>query len=466
MKRAKLAVRPYRHSKTHPYYLLNELPSSTSPAYQPVKTTAKTTDSRTFSRAIRCFFTAGFLPAVILILPMRTGYAGVDATRVAGGFSAPLYVTAPPGDTSRLFVVQQSGQIKIINLPSRTVNATPFLDISGEVNFSGEEGLLGLAFDPNYASNGRFYINYSAPGGSFGAGVSHTAEFLVSADPDIADPTSEATLFTYDKPQNNHNGGWVGFSPRAGDEGNLYISTGDGGSANDAGPGHIEPGGNALNTTTLMGKMLRIHIEDTYGTYSIPPDNPFFGSNTDKQEIFCWGLRNPWRNSFDRGNGTMFIGDVGQDTREEIDVQKTSNPGGGQDYGWRVREGFIQNPAYPHDPPPPDAVDPIFDYPHTTGQCIIGGYVYRGSRIPLLSGIYVFADYLGPEGGNDTGRIWIFRYNGRSVSGFRDITSQLFPTRVGNFPLNNPSSLGEDASGELYICDIGNGNIYKIIPAR
>jgi len=211
---------------------------------------------------------------------------------------------------------------------------------------------------------------------------------------------------------------------------------------------------------------LRIHIEDTYGTYSIPPDNPFFGSNTDKQEIFCWGLRNPWRNSFDRVTGTMFIGDVGQDTREEIDVQKTSNPAGGEDYGWRVREGFIQNPAYPHDPPPPDAVGPIFDYPHTSGQAVIGGYVYRGSRIPLLSGIYVFADYLGPEGGNNTGKIWRFRYNGQSVSGFRDITSQLFPTRVGSFPLNNPSSLGEDASGELYICDIGNGNIYKIIPGR
>ncbi|PYV70141.1 MAG: hypothetical protein DMG96_32110, partial [Acidobacteria bacterium] len=148
MKRAKLAVRPYRHRKTHPYYPPNELPSATSPSYQPVKTTAKTTDSHTFSRAIRCFFTAGLLPVVVLILPMRTGYAGIDATRVAGGFTAPVFVTAPPGDTSRLFVVQQSGQIKIINLPSRTVNATPFLDISGEVNFSGEEGLLGLAFDP------------------------------------------------------------------------------------------------------------------------------------------------------------------------------------------------------------------------------------------------------------------------------------------------------------------------------
>jgi len=422
-----------------------------------------------FSKMFPWSFCVWAVAALLVMILSSSGHAQtprLDAARVAGGFTAPVFVTAPPGDTSRIFVVQQSGQIKIINLPSRTVNATPFLDISDEVNFSGEEGLLGLAFDPNYASNRRFYINYSAPGGSFGAGVSHTAEFLVSADPDIADPTSEATLFTYDKPQNNHNGGWVGFSPRTGDQGNLYISTGDGGSANDAGLGHIEPGGNAQNTTTLMGKMLRIHIEDTYGTYSIPPDNPFFGSNTDKEEIFCWGLRNPWRNSFDRVTGTMIIGDVGQSSREEIDVQRPSNPGGGENYGWRVREGFIQNPAYPDDPPPPDALDPIFDYPHTTGQVIIGGYVYRGSRIPSLGGIYVFADYLGPDGGDGTGRIWVFRYNGRKVSGFRDITSQLFPTRVGNFPLNNPSSLGEDASGELYICDITNGNIYKIIPGR
>ncbi len=422
-----------------------------------------------FSKMFPWSFCVWAVAALLVMILSSSGHAQtprLDAARVAGGFTAPVFVTAPPGDTSRIFVVQQSGQIKIINLPSRTVNATPFLDISDEVNFSGEEGLLGLAFDPNYASNRRFYINYSAPDGSFGAGVSHTAEFLVSADPDIADPTSEATLFTYDKPQNNHNGGWVGFSPRTGDQGNLYISTGDGGSANDAGLGHIEPGGNAQNTTTLMGKMLRIHIEDTYGTYSIPPDNPFFGSNTDKEEIFCWGLRNPWRNSFDRVTGTMIIGDVGQSSREEIDVQRPSNPGGGENYGWRVREGFIQNPAYPDDPPPPDALDPIFDYPHTTGQVIIGGYVYRGSRIPSLGGIYVFADYLGPDGGDGTGRIWVFRYNGRKVSGFRDITSQLFPTRVGNFPLNNPSSLGEDASGELYICDITNGNIYKIIPGR
>jgi glucose/arabinose dehydrogenase len=403
------------------------------------------------------------LLAMVLLSPADAQTPRLDATRVAGGFTAPVFVTAPPGDTSRLFVVQQTGQILIINLPSRTVNAIPYLDISNEIVAGGEQGLLGMAFDPNYATNGRFYLNYTAPGGSFGAGVSHIAQFTVSSDPDVADPGSEATLLTFDQPQANHNGGWIGFSPRAGDEGNLYIATGDGGASNDAGPGHIEPGGNAQNTTTLLGKMLRIHIENTYGTYSIPPDNPFYGSDTDKQEIFCFGLRNPFRDSFDRATGTMFIGDVGQSSREEIDVQKASNPGGGENYGWRVREGFIQNPAYPDDPPPPDALDPIFDYPHSTGKTIIGGYVYRGSRIPLLNGTYVFADYLGP---GTLGRIWIFRYNGRNVSGFRDITSQLFPTRVGNFPLNNPSSLGEDASGELYICDITNGNIYKIIPAR
>jgi glucose/arabinose dehydrogenase len=409
-----------------------------------------------------CVRALAALLAMVLPSLVHAQIPRLDATRVAGGFTAPVYVTAPPGDMTRLFVVQQTGEILIINLPSRTVNPIPYLDISAEIVYGGEQGLLGMAFDPNYATNGRFYLNYTAPGG---AGVSHIAQFTVSSDPDIADPESEATLLTFDQPQTNHNGGWIGFSPRPGDEGNLYIATGDGGGANDAGGGHIEPGGNALNTTTLLGKMLRIHIEDTYGTYSIPPDNPFRGSDTAKQEIFCLGLRNPFRASFDRVTGGLFIGDVGQSSREEIDVQKPSNPGGGENYGWRVREGFIQNPAYPDDPPPPDAVDPIFDYSHATGQTIIGGYIYRGSRIPSLSGIYVFADYLGPEGGG-TGRIWIFRYNGRNVSGFQDITSQLFPTRVGNFPLNNPSSLGEDASGELYICDITNGNIYKIIPAR
>jgi len=388
----------------------------------------------------------------------------ITAEWMAGGFIAPLFATAPPGDTSRLFIVQQTGQILIVNLPSGTVNSTPFLDIQSRLVSGGEQGLLGLAFDPAYATNGRFYVNYTAPGGAFGSGVTRISRFNVTANPNVADPASEKRVLSFDQPQANHNGGWIGFSPRAGDDHNLYIATGDGGSANDQGTGHIEPGGNAQNTTTLLGKMLRIHIEDN-GRYTIPADNPFFGSDTDKQEIFCFGLRNPFRCGFDRQSGDLWIGDVGQSAREEVDLQPASNPGGGENYGWRVREGFIQNPAYPNDPPPPDAVDPIVDYTHSaTGQTVIGGYIYRGTAIPDLSGLYVFADYLGPSTGNFTGTILIFRYTGNRIPKLHDVTDLLFPTQVGGFDLVNPASLGEDAAGELYICDISAGNIFKIVP--
>jgi glucose/arabinose dehydrogenase len=391
----------------------------------------------------------------------------LDAVRVAGGFSFPLFVTAPPNDATRLFVVEQGGLIRIIDLATRTVKPTPFLDLTDKVSFVNEEGLLGLAFDPNYDANGRFYVNYVAPGGSFGQGVTHVALFRVSSNPDVANASSERTLLTFDQPQTNHNGGWLGFSPRPGDQGNLYIASGDGGNANDQGTGHIEPGGNAQNTTTLLGKMLRIHPNARpVGTYSIPPDNPFFGSDTEKQEIWAWGLRNPFRNSFDRLLGTMFIADVGQDSREEIDAQAATGLGGGENYGWRVREGFIQNPAYPNDPPPPDAVDPACDYPHSVGQTIIGGYVYRGKKIRDLRGVYVFADYLGPNTGDFTGRIFTLNFDGTIASNFQDITDDLFPTRVGNFDLLNPASLGEDANGELYIADISSGNIFRIVRGR
>ena len=391
----------------------------------------------------------------------------LDAVRVVGGFNSPVFMTAPPGDTGRLFVVQQSGEIRIIDLTTSTVKPTPFLDLSDVVAFSGEQGLLGLAFDPNYATSGRFYVYYIAPGGSFGQGVSHLALFRVSSDPDIADGASERTLLTFDQPQTNHNGGWIGFSPRAGDEGNLYIATGDGGNANDQGTGHIEPGGNSQNTTTLLGKMLRIHPNNRpAGSYSIPADNPFVGSATDREEIWAFGLRNPFRNSFDRRLGTMFIGDVGQDSREEIDAQPVSNLGGGENYGWRVREGLIKNPVFRHDPDPLDAVDPAYDYPHSVGQTVIGGYVYQGKKIKALRGFYVFADFLGPETGNFTGRIFTLNFDGTIASNFQDITVDLFPTSIGNFPLLNPSSLGEDASGELYIADLSSGNIFQITRGR
>ncbi len=408
--------------------------------------------------AVLSFSALLVFPAKIIAAPK------IAATRLAGGFTLPLFAGAPPGDTTRLFIVQKAGQIFIVNLPSGTVNPTPFLDIHDRVTSAGsEQGLLGLAFDPAYASNGRFYVNYTAPGGAFGNGVTHVSRFNVTANPDVADPSSEIVMLAFDQPQTNHNGGWLGFSPRPGDDHNLYIATGDGGNANDQGPGHIEPGGNAQSTQTLLGKMLRIHVEDS-GTYTIPPDNPFAGSPTDRQEIFCYGLRNPYRCSFDRQTGNLWIGDVGQDTREEVDLQPASNPGGGENYGWRVREGFIQNPAFPNDPPPPNAIDPIVDYPHTVGQTVIGGYIYRGSAIRGLGGTYLFADYLGPNTGDFTGIILAFRYHGSGIPAIKDATRLLFPTRVGGFDLINPTSLGEDAAGELYIVDYTAGNIFKVIP--
>jgi glucose/arabinose dehydrogenase len=388
--------------------------------------------------------------------------SGLTVERVATGLSQPIYVTAPPNDTSRVFIVQQSGQILILNLAALTLNATPFLNIQARLVSGGERGLLGLAFDPDYATNGKFYVNYTAPGGAFGNGVTRVSQFTVSADPNLADSTSEKILLSFDQPQTNHNGGWIGFSPRAGDASNLYIASGDGGGGNDEGVGHIEPGGNAQNPTTLLGKMLRITVNAANGTYSIPPNNPFAGATDGSRgEVWTTGLRNPYRASFDRLSGTLFIGDVGQSAREEISVQKASNPGGGENYGWRLREGDIQTPGSVGGARPAGNVDPIFAYERSVGRTVIGGYVYRGRQIPALRGVYVFGDYLGPTGG--PGRIFTFDYDGTVASNFQDITAQLFPSG-GPFTVRNPSSFGEDANGELYMTDLGNSCVYRIVP--
>jgi glucose/arabinose dehydrogenase len=375
-----------------------------------------------------------------------------------------------------LFIVQQNGVILILNLNTGVLNATPFLTISG-LQTGGEQGLLGLAFDPAYATNGKFYVKCTVSGGAFNAGVNQIRQYQVSSNPDIADttPANIKTMLTIDQPQTNHNGGWIGFSPRLDDDHNLYIANGDGGNGDDQGSGHLPPDGNAQNNTTLLGKMLRIHVDPTAGTYTIPADNPNPPPNPSpspppRREIWALGLRNPFRDSFDRANGRMFIGDVGQNTREEIDVQQPTNPGGGENYGWRDREGLIQNPAYPTPTaaptpiPNPPWVDPIFDYPRTTGRTVIGGYVYRGQQFPALQGVYVFGDYLGPSGGS--ARVFTLNYNGTTASNFQDITSQLFPipTTGGDVNLVNLSSLGEDAAAELYLTDIGNGNVYKLSP--
>jgi glucose/arabinose dehydrogenase len=387
------------------------------------------------------------------------------AVRVASGLTQPVFVTAPPGDTTHIYIVQQTGQIIVLDL--QTSARSTFFTVPG-IQAAGEQGLLGMAFDPNYASNGKFYLNFVVPGGAFRNGVTHVSQFKAATPTPTPrrrkkkkrkNVSTERILLTFVHPQTNHNGGWIGFSARSGDQNNLYIATGDGGNGNDQGIGHLEPGGNAQSNTTLLGKMLRIHIDSNTGAVTIPSDNPFFSSGTFRREIWAFGLRNPFRDSFDRLNGRMFIGDVGQNTREEIDVQEATNPGGGENYGWRLREGSIATPSgnpVVGGPPPPGNVDPILDYDRSTGGTVIGGYVYRGSQIPALQGKYIFGDYL-------FGRIFTLDYDGTIASNFTDITSLLFPPS-GGFTLSALSSFGEDANGELYICDIGAGVVYKIVP--
>src|SRR6266404_8997053 len=229
--------------------------------------------------------TIGWMWFGILLATQSAIYAqavsGLSAVRVASGLPGVLFVTAPPGDRQRLFIVRKGGQIHILNLATGQLNTTQFLNIAARITTNSEQGLLGMAFDPEYATNGKFYLDFAVPGGTWGNGIVRVSQFTVSAtNPDVADAASEKVLLSFSKPQANHNGGWIGFSPRAGDDHNLYIAVGDGGNAYDQGTGHIEPEGNAQNDTTLLGKMLRVHVDPITRTYTIPSDNPFFGSGT------------------------------------------------------------------------------------------------------------------------------------------------------------------------------------------
>jgi glucose/arabinose dehydrogenase len=359
----------------------------------------------------------------------------ITTTRVASGLTSPVFVTYPPGDSARLFIVEQVGRIKI--LESDTLHTIPFLDISSKVTYGGEQGLLGLAFHPDYGSNGYFYVDYTDT-----LGDTRISRFEVSSNPDSADPGSEFLILTVDQPFGNHNGGMIVFGP----DDYLYIGMGDGGSGGD-------PQNNAQSDSTLLGKMLRIDVDG--GTpYGIPVDNPFAGSGYPLDEIWAKGVRNPWRYSFDRQTGDMYIADVGQNTWEEIDFQSASSAGG-ENYGWRLMEG-----AHCYDPPtncdPGGLTYPIYEYSHggTPFRCsITGGYVYRGSAIPGLPGTYFFADYCSDQ-------IWSFRYDGSNLTEFTDRTSELDPG--GGQSIDDISSFGEDFYGELYIVDLG-GEVYKII---
>ncbi len=343
-------------------------------------------------------------------------------------FTTPLFLTHSGDGTDRIFVVQQNGVIDVFPNDTLVSGSKTFLDIGSLLSStSGEEGLLGLAFHPGYASNGYFYVNYTAPN------PLHTviSRFKVSAsDPNIADPTSEYKILEFNQPYTNHNGGMLAF----GIDGYLYIGVGDGGSAGD-------PQNNAQNLSVLLGKILRIDVNDTTATthYRIPPDNPWAGNSSGyREEVWAFGLRNPFRFSIDPATGQLWAGDVGQDTREEVDlIQK------GKNYGWRIMEGtFCYNP--------PSGCDttgltmPVKDYGRTLGNCVIGGYVYRGSRRPELQGAYIYGDF-------GSGSVFMFRSGGSSLTA--DSTLMQTPYNI--------SSFGTDQDGELYVVSYSTGGIFR-----
>jgi glucose/arabinose dehydrogenase len=332
----------------------------------------------------------------------------------------PLFATAPTGDVQRLFVVQQRGLIRIVNILTPSLGAT-FLDVSGLLSGGDEQGLLGLAFDPLYATNGRFYIFYTDTNGNI-----VIARYLVnSSNANSADPSSAVILKTIQHPTNaNHNGGMLAFGP----DGCLYAATGDGGGSGD-------PANNAQTTTSLLGKILRLNPE-TGNACTFVTSNPF-ANGGGAPEVWSFGLRNPWRFSFDRTTGDLYIGDVGQNCREEVDVSPAPSAGRNINYGWKQAEGFaVFDPSgCPGNTTPPHT-PPILDYMHDGGACsITGGYVYRGALAPSLSGTYFYADFCAG-----------FVRSVRAVGGQRGQENSWSLLGGGNI-----TSFGQDANGELYI---------------
>jgi glucose/arabinose dehydrogenase len=356
-------------------------------------------------------------------------HVAVGFKTVVDGLDAPLGVANAGDGSGRLFVVQQGGQIRIVR--DGNLVAEPFLDIADRITSGGERGLLGVAFHPGFPEDPRLFVDYTDVNGD-----TRVSSFRVDpASPDRVDAASEQRLLFVKQPFANHNGGAVAFGP----DGLLYISLGDGGGGGD-------PQGNGQSLKTLLGKILRIDI-DSEGAgrdYGIPADNPYaHGADGGLAEIWLWGLRNPWRMSFDRANGDLWIGDVGQGEWEEIDVQRAGAPGG-TNFGWNRMEGShcFSPPSGCEDP---GLVLPVAEYGHDQGCTVIGGNVDRGTGQPLLAGGYVFADYC-------SGRVWAID---PSVDGARE------PTVVADTD-HSFSAFGEDEAGELYAVDISQGRLLRV----
>ena len=373
--------------------------------------------------------------------------ATLDTVLVASGLSSPVYATSPVAG-GPLFVVEKGGTIKAV----LGGVASNFLTVP--VDSSGEQGLLGLAFDPGYAnpvSAGyrRFFVDYIDPATQ----DTVVASYRTAAGGLQADAASRLEVLRVDQPagQNNHKAGWLGFKP--GDANNLFIATGDGGGGND-------PFNNAQNTNSLLGKMLRVDINrddfaDPNLNYGVPTDNPFFGQAGARGEIWAYGLRNPWRNGFDRQTGDLWIGDVGQGAREEIDRIGAASAGG-QNFGWRVREGDIATPGV-GGAALPGMVGPLLAYDHSFGAAIAGGYVVRDPNSPLF-GRYIFADYV-------SGRIWTIAADGSAQSMPQAVELTSLLDLAGGGPLSNVASFGEGANGEIYLVDITGGKVVMLATA-
>jgi len=359
-----------------------------------------------------------------------TAQAPLTTELFVSGLSSPVDLTFAPGDPTRIFVLEKVGRVRVIE--NGTLLSTPFLNIDPDVSSGGERGLLGLAFHPDYQTNGRFFVSYTN-----NAGNSRVAEYHVSSDPNIADPNRIQFISQVGQDFSNHNGGCIKFGP----DGKLYFGLGDGGSAND-------PNGRAQNTQQLLGKMLRYDVD--IPAPFIPADNPFVGNGSVRDEIWHIGLRNPWRFTFDRATGDMWIADVGQGQREEVDFIPAGL--GGLNLGWRCKEGTRCTGLSGCSCSSSALTEPIHEYNHGQGCSITGGMIYRGSAIAGLQGTYFFADYC-------SNRIWSLEYDGSGVQNFTDRTLELRPA-VGT--ISSITSFGEDHDGEIYILSQG-GRIHKII---
>ncbi len=373
----------------------------------------------------------------LLLTPLVSASVGTEL--LIKGLERPVWAGAPASAKGKLWVMEQAGTVWIIDLKTGVRSRKPFLEISKSVTRkSNEQGLLGLAFAPDFEKTGRYYVNFNEKGGD-----TRIVRF-VSKDGATTDASKGETILKIKQPFGNHNGGWLDFGP----DGYLYIATGDGGSAND-------PKNLAQDLGSHLGKLLRLDVSGARG-YKVPADNAFNGKRGALPEIHAIGLRNPWRCSFDRVTGDFWIGDVGQNHWEEINfVEKGKS--GGLNFGWRLREGGIETPFKGVGGNKPDANhEPIYVYKHGSGSSegvsVTGGFVYRGSKVSDLKGRYLFADYQNP-------RIWSFVAKGGKATGFTDHTSELQPERGR---INLISSFGEDADGELYLLD-HSGAVYRVV---